>query len=202
MAAADNPADPFKKALAEASRTLAGDFELGVTYSADAPGLAEGQMRLPQISRRMRRDEVLRARGTADALALRLRYHDDATHARFAPQGDGARRCTRRWKPPAARRGRPAHARHGRQHRRQDRRGCGAQGLWRYPRGVGRAAATAAGYLIRHLATGPRPAGRGRQCHGAVARLHRGRCEAGATSTTSCDVLKPTRSAFARFARG
>nr|MBA3324396.1 cobaltochelatase subunit CobT [Paracoccaceae bacterium] len=49
-----------------------------------------GAMRLPQVTRRMSRDEVLLARGTADAYALRLRYHDDVTHRRFAPQGETA----------------------------------------------------------------------------------------------------------------
>ena len=36
----DNPADPFKKALAEATRVLADDPDLGVTYSVDPPGLS------------------------------------------------------------------------------------------------------------------------------------------------------------------
>jgi cobaltochelatase CobT len=48
-------------------------------------------VRLPQVSRRMTRDEVLLARGTADALALRLKYHDDGMHARYAPQQGMAR---------------------------------------------------------------------------------------------------------------
>ncbi len=87
----DNPADPFKKALAEASKVMAHDPELNVTYSVDPPGLSGDSMRLPQISRRMTREEVLLARGTADALALNRRYHDDSTHARYAPPGDMAR---------------------------------------------------------------------------------------------------------------
>ena len=36
----DNPADPFKKALAEATKTMADDPELTVTYSVDPPGMA------------------------------------------------------------------------------------------------------------------------------------------------------------------
>jgi hypothetical protein len=36
--APDNPADPFKKALAEATRALAGDPDLAVSYSSDPPG--------------------------------------------------------------------------------------------------------------------------------------------------------------------
>ena len=87
---AESPADPFKKALAEATRAMAGERELTVAYSVDPPGCAAGAMRLPQVTRRMTREEVLLARGTADAFALRLRYHDDATHRRYAPEGETA----------------------------------------------------------------------------------------------------------------
>ena len=71
----DNPADPFKKALGDATRALAGDEEIEVTYSADPPGRTNAGMRLPQVSRRMTRSEVELARGTADAYALRERFH-------------------------------------------------------------------------------------------------------------------------------
>ena len=79
---AENPADPFKKALAEATRVMADDRELGVTYSVDPPGRTDESVRLPQVSRRMTRDEVLLARGTADAYALRHRHHDAGVGAR------------------------------------------------------------------------------------------------------------------------
>ncbi|CAM4028986.1 cobaltochelatase subunit CobT [Palleronia rufa] len=87
----ENPADPFKKALAEATRTLANDPEMGVTYSVDPPGISNDGLRLPQVSRRMTRDEVMLARGTADSYALRRRFHDGATNRRYAPEGDLAR---------------------------------------------------------------------------------------------------------------
>ena len=80
----DNPADPFKKALAEATKTMSGDTDLNVTYSVDPSGLSGDTMRLPQVSRRMSKDEVLLTRGTADALALhrRLRRSDRSQWAR------------------------------------------------------------------------------------------------------------------------
>ncbi|SNR26667.1 cobaltochelatase subunit CobT [Puniceibacterium sediminis] len=87
----DNPADPFKKALAEATKVMAHDRDLTVSYSVDPSGVSGDSMRLPQVSRRMTRDEVLLARGTADALALYHRYHDARTHSRYAPPGDMAR---------------------------------------------------------------------------------------------------------------
>ncbi|MBU2958153.1 cobaltochelatase subunit CobT [Paracoccus sp. 1_MG-2023] len=91
MKKSDNPADPFKKALSEATRALADERELNVTFSADPSGVAGDTMRLPQISRRLTREEILIARGTADALAMRMRHHDAATHAKFAPAGPMAR---------------------------------------------------------------------------------------------------------------
>ncbi len=91
MSKTDNPAEPFKKALAEAARTMADAREMTVSYSVDPPGLAGDAMRLPQVTRRMTRDEVMLARGTADTLALRRRFHNDATHARYLPQGQMAR---------------------------------------------------------------------------------------------------------------
>ncbi len=85
---ADNPSEPFKKALTEATRAMAGEPELTVAYSVDPSGVSAGTMRLPQVTRRLTRDEVMLARGTADAFALRLRYHNDTTHRRYAPPGE------------------------------------------------------------------------------------------------------------------
>ncbi|WP_370204788.1 cobaltochelatase subunit CobT [Pararhodobacter marinus] len=87
----DNPADPFKKALTEATRTLSNDPDVAVSFTVDPPGMTKESMRLPQITRRMTRDEVLLARGTADSFAMKRRYHDDGVHARYMPQGQMAR---------------------------------------------------------------------------------------------------------------
>ncbi|MFV0245297.1 MAG: cobaltochelatase subunit CobT [Qingshengfaniella sp.] len=87
----DNPSEPFKKALADATRVLADDPDLGVTYSVDPPGMTSDSLRLPQVSRRMTRQEVLLARGTADAFAMRRKYHNPETHAKYTPQGQMAR---------------------------------------------------------------------------------------------------------------
>lgn len=157
----DNPADPFKKALADATRTMADAPDLTVTYSVDPPGMTGDAMRLPQISRRLTRDEVLIARGTADAFALRHRYHDAGVAAKYLPQGPMARDL----------------------YEAMETARCEAVGARDMPgtlgnidakiaseadrRGYGqirsRAEAplsTAAGYLVRHLATGrPMPGG-------------------------------------------
>ena len=86
----DNPADPFKKALAEATKVMADDPELAISYSVDPAGQTADSIRLPQVSRRMTRDEVLLARGTADAFALRHKFHDAKVAARYMPQGQMA----------------------------------------------------------------------------------------------------------------
>jgi cobaltochelatase CobT len=195
----DNPADPFKKALAEATRVMADDPELGVTYSVDPPGLAGDSLRLPQVSRRMTREEVLLARGTADALALRHRYHDLATAARYAPPGAMARDLmdameTARCEAVGARdmpgTAKNIDARIGNDARRK--------GYGEIREASDAPLATAAGYLIRHLATGrelPSEAGN-------VMDLWRGFIEdrCGETLDNLDGVLRD-QSAFARFAR-
>ena len=87
----DNPADPFKKALAEATKVLADNPELSINYSVDPSGVSGDNIRLPQVSRRMTKEEVLLARGTADALAMHHKYHNSDLHSRFAPDGPMAR---------------------------------------------------------------------------------------------------------------
>ena len=91
MAKNDNPADPFKKALTEATRAMANDAELNIAFSVDPPGVNNEIMRLPQVSRRMSLDEVMLARGTADAYALRKRFNNETTHNRYMPEGADAR---------------------------------------------------------------------------------------------------------------
>jgi len=87
----DNPAEPFKKALAEATRTLADRSELNVSFSVDPSALSADSARLPQVTRRMTTQEILLARGTGDAYAMRLRFHNSETAQKFRPSGDHAR---------------------------------------------------------------------------------------------------------------
>ncbi len=199
MTASDNPADPFKKALAEATKVMADDPELNVSYSVDPAGLSGDSMRLPQVSRRMTREEVLLARGTADALALNRRYHNGATHARYVPQGDMARDL----------------------YEAMETARCEAMGARDMPGTAGNIDAkiahealrkgydqcrepaeaplpVAAGYLIRHLATGrDLPAGAQN-----VMNLWRGYIEDQAGGTLdNLDNILNDQAEFAKFAR-
>ena len=196
---ADNPADPFKKALAEATRAMAGEPELTVAYSVDPPGCAAGNMRLPQVTRRLTRDEVMLARGTADAYALRLRYHDDATHRRYAPEGETAVALfeameTARCEAVGAR-AMPGTAGNIDAKIADEARRLGYAEI----SDPGRAPlAQAAGYLVRHLATGRKlPAGAQN-----VMELWRGFLDSHAGGTLKgLDAVLDDQQAFARFAR-
>lgn len=199
MNKSDNPADPFKKALAEATKALANEPELNVAYSVDPPGLANDTVRLPQVTRRMTRDEVLLARGTADAYALRLRFHSEATHQKFAPEGQMARDI----------------------YEAMETARCEAVGARAMPGTAGNIdakiadeaaklgfdqisdsaeapLASAAGYLVRHLATG-RDLPKGAQ---NVMELWRDFMEAEAGRTMGdLDNVLEDQAEFARFAR-
>ena len=196
---ADNPADPFKKALAEATRAMAGERELNVAFSVDPPGCSAGTMRLPQVTRRLTRDEVLLARGTADAYALRLRYHDDGTHRRYAPEGETAVALfeameTARCEAMGARAMPGTAGNIDAKIADEARRGGYAEIT-----DPGRAPlAQAAGYLVRQLATGRKlPAGAEN-----VLGLWRGHLDAQAGGTfAGLDAVLDDQQAFARFAR-
>jgi cobaltochelatase CobT len=195
----DNPSEPFKKALAEATRVIADDPELGVTYSVDPPGLAADQVRLPQISRRMTPQEVLLARGTADAYALRRKYHDESVAARYAPQGQMARDLydameTARCEAVGAR------TMPGTAGNIDAKIGVEAErrGYSRIDNATEAPLAVAAGYLIRQLATG-RPLPEGAQ---NVLDLWREHLEGSAATTLpGLEACLSDQAAFAKFAR-
>ena len=91
MAPSRTPLEEFTLAVAAATRAIAGEPGLAVTYGADAARLSGNQLHLPQPSRELTRGEVTSLRGTADAQALRLRHHDARIHAARMPGGAEAR---------------------------------------------------------------------------------------------------------------
>ena len=199
MNSSDNPADPFKKALADATKVLANDPDWGVSFTVDPPGMNQDGVRLPQVTRRMTRDEVLLARGTADGYALRRRFHNDTTHLKYAPDGEMAReiyeameiaRCEAvgAHDMPGTAGNIDARIAHEAQRR----------GYAQIREASEAPLAVAAGYLVRHLATDrPLPEGADN-----VMQLWRGFIEeqAGGTLDNLDGVLKD-QAAFARFTR-
>ena len=199
MSQNDNPADPFKKALAEATKVLADDPDLGVSFTVDPPGMNADGVRLPQVTRRMTREEVLLARGTADGYALRRRYHDERVHAKYVPDGEMARdiyeametaRCEAvgAHDMPGTAGNIDARIAHEAQRR----------GYAQIREASEAPLAVAAGYLVRHLATG-RPLPEGAQ---NVMELWRGFIEEQAGGTLDdMDSVLNDQSQFAKFAR-
>jgi cobaltochelatase CobT len=91
MADRDNPLESFRHALAGATRAIAGDGEVEVGFTSDAPSAAGKSVKAPMPGRTLGLKEVAEARGFADAAALRLRHHNSGLHARGAPADDVAR---------------------------------------------------------------------------------------------------------------
>jgi len=87
----EDPVEVLKRSVAAATRAIAEERELEVSYGPETPGLRAGRARLPAPSRDMDRSEIANLRGVADGIALRLRHHDDALHARLLPEGGTAR---------------------------------------------------------------------------------------------------------------
>ena len=83
--------EAFKRATASAVRAIAGSEEVQVAYQPGAAGLTGKRARLPAPTRALPASEIARLRGVADAIALRLKHHDDAVHTGHAPLAGEAR---------------------------------------------------------------------------------------------------------------
>jgi len=95
MAAADTPAETFKRALAHAARALAEQAELEVTFGSEGPRLANGVLTLPHPPRDPSGPDSAALRGQADRLALRLANHYETLHSRLRPPTAAPPRCSR-----------------------------------------------------------------------------------------------------------
>jgi cobaltochelatase CobT len=91
MAAAETPVEAFKRATAATVRAIAERDDVTVSYGAEPAGAAGSRLRLPLPARDLSDAEAGPVRGAADAMALKLRYHDTAVHSRRAPMGETAR---------------------------------------------------------------------------------------------------------------
>jgi cobaltochelatase CobT len=91
MADAESPVESFKRATAATVRAIAERDDVTVSYGAEPAGAAGTRLRLPLPARDLSDAEAGPVRGAADAMALKLRYHDTAVHSRRAPMGETAR---------------------------------------------------------------------------------------------------------------
>ncbi len=87
----ESPTDTFKRALTQATRSLAESADLEVTFSGDGPQLSGHHAILPHPPRDLTGKETTRIRGLADQMALRLAHHDAAAHARLTPHSPQSR---------------------------------------------------------------------------------------------------------------
>ena len=85
------PIERFKRATAAVMRAIAERADLTASFAAGQFGMSGTEAKLPLPGREMPENEVAVTRGSADALALRIRHHDDRVHKREVPTGDAAR---------------------------------------------------------------------------------------------------------------
>ncbi|HTH98760.1 MAG TPA: cobaltochelatase subunit CobT [Stellaceae bacterium] len=91
MAVDDSDIEAFKRATTSTLRALAEREDVTVSYSQEVPGINGTNARLPVPPRDLPPDITAQIRGAADAIALRLKHHDPALHARRAPPSEQAR---------------------------------------------------------------------------------------------------------------
>ncbi|MFQ5618352.1 MAG: cobaltochelatase subunit CobT [Rhodospirillales bacterium] len=91
MSQAEDIVELVKRVTAAALKAVAAQGEVSVTFTSHgaqgAVQVAEKTARLPAPPRRLPAGGMTRLRGSADALALRLRYHDEGLHRRTMPPG-------------------------------------------------------------------------------------------------------------------
>jgi cobaltochelatase CobT len=87
----ETPAEDFKRATAVAIKAIAHKAELEVGFTTEPSGIAGSRVKIPLPSAGLPHDEVAFIRGAADAVALRLRYHDIKLHSKQMPDGSIAR---------------------------------------------------------------------------------------------------------------
>ncbi len=89
----ESPLDRFKSVLTGASRAVAHEPEVEVSWTADAPSQTGNSFRVPMPGRNLPPAQAMEARGFADSFALKLRHHNEALHSRHAPAEPSARAC-------------------------------------------------------------------------------------------------------------
>ena len=91
MAPSESTPDLLKRVTAAALKAVAGDGEVTVQFGHTGASLNDKTANLPAPTPQVNRAAMTKLRGVSDALALRIRYHDDAMHKKLAPTGPEAR---------------------------------------------------------------------------------------------------------------
>ncbi|MEM6653639.1 MAG: cobaltochelatase subunit CobT [Pseudomonadota bacterium] len=87
----DAPFELFKQALATTAKAMSQTRDVEVAFSGDGPRAESDRLVLPPPPRDLSPEQAARARGEADATALRLAHHDPTAHSRFRPDSEVGR---------------------------------------------------------------------------------------------------------------
>jgi cobaltochelatase CobT len=82
--------EDFKRALLQTTRALSAQDAVEIAFGGDHAYVQGKHARIPLPARVLDPNATAIARGEADAAALRLAHHDEASHARLAPKGPQA----------------------------------------------------------------------------------------------------------------
>ncbi len=85
MSGSDTPSELVKRATSAALKALADDAGLEVAFSQGASGVSGSTAHLQTPPHVITAEVVSKLRGSADALAMRVHYHDEKTHRKHTP---------------------------------------------------------------------------------------------------------------------
>ena len=88
----ESPLDQFKRSTTATLKAVAGREDLDVIFCQGPPLVTGKEVRLPAPSTHLTPAEIVRIRGLADGIALKMRHHTDALHSRHMPHEQEARR--------------------------------------------------------------------------------------------------------------
>ena len=91
MSDTENPSEAIKRATAAAIKAIADKPELDISFQHGGAAATGQSVKLPSPPPHLTADALARYRGTADALASRLRFHDEKLHRRLQPASADAR---------------------------------------------------------------------------------------------------------------
>ena len=83
--------DEFRRGTAAVARAIGRAEEIDVEFVSENPGPTGNILRIERPDPSLPYQQVVRARGQADSVALKLRHHDAGLHARHVPRSAQAR---------------------------------------------------------------------------------------------------------------
>ena len=80
----------FQNATASTLKAISGNMieEREIKFSGSTSYLSSKEVRLPTISKELDGAELLKLRGEADKIALKIKYHDPVLHSKYLPSSD------------------------------------------------------------------------------------------------------------------